>query len=104
MNLEVRHGRALETDQPQAYAHRAARGARADGEGRLLRSDRYRSLQQAGLVAGDFSARQDAGAAGWRYNDLRIRRHYGISGGNSAEAVTSGRSLAPRGTSRLDRV
>ena len=94
----------IQTDQPQALSLCAARGDRADREGRFLRADRYRSCQQAGLVSGDLAARQDAGAAGRRHRDFRIRRHPGISRGNPAEAAASGRSLEARRASRLDRI
>ena len=59
-------------------------------KGVAVRADRYRSRQQAGLVSGDLSARQDAGAAGRRHRDFRVGRHSGISGGNAAEAAASG--------------
>jgi glutathione S-transferase len=60
MNREIRHGHAAKTDQPQALSLCAARGDRADREGGGVRAGRYRSCQQAGLVFGDFAARQDA--------------------------------------------
>ena len=94
-----------ETDQPQALPLCAARGDRADRKGRGVRADRHRSRQQAGLVPGDFSARQDAGAAGRRRGrDFRVRRHLRISRGDPAAPAASGRSAVPRRASRLDRV
>src|SRR5437868_12915255 len=46
------HAGASETDQPQALSLCAARRNRADREGCRLRTDRYRSFQQAGVVLG----------------------------------------------------
>src|SRR5712672_94802 len=100
----VGHDRALETDQPQALSLCAARGDRADRKGRCLRAHRYRSRQKAGLVPCNLAARQDAGAAGRRCRDFRIRGHPGISRGDPAPSAASGRSLETRRASRLDRI
>ena len=43
----------------------------------------------------DLAARQDAGAAGRRRRDFRIRRDPGISRGNPAQAAASGRCRCP---------
>ena len=104
-----RHDRFAETDQPQALSLCAARGDRADREGRSVRADRHRSRQQAGLVPEDVAARQGAGARGddrpgrgravREQRDLRI--HRGDAGGRKA---ASGGCAATRRASRLDGV
>ena len=80
---------AAKTRQPQALPLCAARGDRADREGRALRADRHRSRQQAGLVPQGVAARQDAGAAGRRSRDLRVRRDPRISRGDAGQSAAS---------------
>src|ERR1700682_2544998 len=94
MKLRDCHGPAPEADQPQALSLCPARGDRADREGCRLQADRYRSRQQTGLVCRDFSARQDAGAAGRRPRDFRIRRHPGVSRENPAETAAPADALS----------